>query len=176
MEEANGKEEERSIPSFLTIGEVLGSWGRYGEIKVSIITQFPDRFAGLSTVYLDELPYEVESSRFHKQMVVLKLKGVDSIDEADKLRGRLVEVPLAEAVPLAEEHYFHYQVIGLEVWTSDGRRLGTVEDILTTPANDVYIVRSNAKEILIPAIEDVVLSIDLDRRRIVIEPIAGLLD
>ncbi len=172
----NTASEERSAPRFLTIGEVLGPWGRVGEVKVSIITQFPERFLSLTRVYLDEVPYGVEASRLHKRTIVLKLRGIDSIDEAEKLRGKLVEVPTSEAAPLAEEHYYHYQIIGLEVWTKDGRLVGKVEDILTTPANDVYVVRTDKKETLIPAIEDVVLRIDLDAGRIIIEPIAGLLD
>ncbi|MBI2862946.1 MAG: 16S rRNA processing protein RimM [Chloroflexi bacterium] len=160
----------------MTIGEVVGSWGIRGEIKVSIITQFPDRFAYLASVYLDELPFEVESSRFHKRMVLLKLKGIDSIEGAEKLRGRLVEVPLSEAVPLAEEHYYHYQIIGLDVWTRDGRLIGKIGEILTQPANDVYVVRSEGREFLIPAVEDIVLEIDLNRGRITVEPLPGLLD
>ncbi len=170
------EENENNAPRFLTIGEVVGSRGLRGELKVLIVTQFPERFAELTTVYLNESPYEVEYHRIQKRMVILKLKGVDSIDEAEKLRGKLVEVSLSEAVPLGEEHYFHYQIVGLDVWTRDGKLIGKVEEILTLPANDVYLVRANQKEVLIPAIEDVVLEIDLERRRIIIEPIPGLLD
>ncbi len=171
-------ENESNAPRFLTIGEVVGSWGVKGEVKVTIVTEFPERFAKLTKVHLDESPFEIESHRFHKRMVILKLKGVDSIDEAEKLRGKLVEVPLSEAVPLTDEHYYHYQIVGLDVWTKDGKFIGKVEDILTSPANDVYLVRESAskKEVLIPAIEDVVLEIDLQRGRIVIEPVPGLLD
>ncbi|MDO8671315.1 MAG: ribosome maturation factor RimM [Dehalococcoidia bacterium] len=169
-------EDENNAPRFLTIGEVAGPFGLRGELKVSIVTQFPERFAGLALVYLNEAPFEVESCRFHKRMVILKLRGIDSIEEADKLRGRLVEVLRSEAVPLSNDHYYHYQIIGLEVWTSDGRLIGKIEEILTLPANDVYLVRFNGKEVLIPAIEDVVLQIDIESGRIIIEPIPGLLD
>lgn len=94
--------------------------------------------------------------------MVLKLRGVENIDLAEQLRGMLVEVPEEESVDLPSGHYFWHQIIGLRVVTLEGEELGTVDDILETGSNDVYVVHNGGEELLIPAIKDVVRSIDLE--------------
>ena len=143
-----------------------------------MLSDFADRFAGLKTVYLGRAyqPFEVEWTHHHKKGVLLKLAGVATPEQAEALRGALVFVPAAEAVPLSEGQYYWHQIIGLDVQTSDGRQLGRISDILRTGSNDVYVVRSDRGELLIPAIEDVVKEIDLARRRMIVEPMPGLLD
>lgn len=143
-----------------------------------MLSDFPDRFAGLESVYIGRMhqPYEVEWTRRHRNQVLLKLTGVETPEQAGALRGALVFVPAAEAVALAEGQYYWHQIIGLDVQTSDGRHLGRISDILRTGSNDVYVVPSGRQELLIPAIEDVVKEIDLQRRRMIVEPMPGMLD
>ena len=172
-----------SEPRFLIIGSVVGSHGVRGEIKVQILTDDPHRFGLLKQVFIgledqEPTPWTLEGFRLHKGRALLKLEGCDDRSMAESLRPNLVLIPLEEAIPLEEDEYYEHQIVGLEVWTTSGEQLGKVEDILYTGANEVYIVRDQApggREILIPAIEDVVVEIDLEAGRITIEPLEGLL-
>jgi 16S rRNA processing protein RimM len=169
-------------PRFLAVGQVAGAHGVRGEIKVTILTQEPERFGRLSRVWLgpddhDPVPWTLEGHRLHHGRALLKLEGCDNRNAAESLRAYLVLVPLAEAIPLEEDEYYEHQIIGLVVWTASGERLGQIEEILYTGANEVYIVRSDKpgrREILIPAIEEVVLEIDLEAGRMTIEPLEGM--
>lgn len=163
-------------PEFLIVGRILAPWGIKGEVKVEVLTDFPERFAPRKIVYLDTRPVEIESRRYHKQHLVLKLVSIDSIEVAEKLRGQDLTISSAELHTLPEGQYYTFQLIGLKVMTTEGKTLGRVTDIMTTPSNDVYVVKGKLSEILIPAIGDVVKSIDLKKGRIVIEAIEGLLD
>lgn len=159
MPEASGPDRP-----FLVVARIVSPQGNRGEVKAEVITDFPERFASTYAVYLGDghRRYEVESQRLLDRVVVLKLRGVESIDQAEQLRGALVEVPEEESVELPPGHYFWHQIIGLRVVTGGGEELGTVDDILETGNNDVYVVHYRGEELLIPAIKDVVRSIDLE--------------
>jgi len=163
-------------PEFLIIGRILAPWGVKGEVKVEVMTDFPERFTPRKVVYLDRHPLEIESCRYHKHHLILKLVSVDSIEVAEKLRGQDLTIPGSEIYRLPEGQYYAFQLIGLKVVTTEGHTVGCISDIMTTLGNDVYIVETNRGETLIPAIEDVVKSIDLKKGRMVIEAIKGLLD
>lgn len=167
---------EPAPPEFLIVGHIIAPWGIRGEVKVEVITDFPERFTPGRCVYLDGSPIQIENCRPHKQHLLVKLATIDSVEAAEKLRGRDLTIPRSELRPLPEGLYYAFQIIGLKVVTTEGETLGRVTDIMTTASNDVYIVEGRRGEILIPAIEDVVKSIDLRRGKIVIEAIEGLLD
>jgi 16S rRNA processing protein RimM len=160
---------------FITIGQILAPWGTKGKLKVEVVTDFPQRFTPSSKVYINRQPMTIDSSEWHKRAVIIKLNTVDSIEAAQRLQGQPVEIHHSQAYPLPEGQYYHFQIIGLEVWTTRGELLGNITEILTADSNDNYVVRGAKGEILIPAIDDVVKSIDLDKGRVVIEPIEGLL-
>jgi 16S rRNA processing protein RimM len=165
-------------PRFLIIGRVAKPWSYRGELKIEILTDFPERFASLQTVYLgdDAKPFSVERARLHGNAALLKLKGVDSTEAGNRLRDLLVRIPTSDAVPLPRGQYYLYQLVGLAVRTVQGETLGRVVDILDTAgANDVYVVQDGKREILIPAIEPVVKQVDLDRGEIVVELLEGLI-
>ena len=164
-----------SEPEFITIGQILAPWGIKGKLKVKVVTDFPQRFAPSSTVYINQRPMTIDSAEEYKGDVIIKLKAIDSIDVARKLQGQLIEIHHNQAYPLPEGQYYHFQLIGLEVWTAQGVLLGNITEILTAESNDNYVVKGEKGEILIPAIEDVVKSIDLNEGRMVIEAIQGLL-
>ena len=161
---------------FITIGRVLAPWGLEGKIKVSLLTDFPEHFDPGETVYIDSEPFDIESTEWHKGNALVKLEGVDSIEAADDFTGKNVEISLAQSRPLPEGQYYHYQIAGLRVVTTGGEELGLVTDILTSTANDIYVVKGKEGEVLIPATADVIKSIDLKKKVITIEPIPGLLD
>mgnify|MGYP005838996749 CR=1 FL=1 len=170
-------ERRREAPTHLAVGRVLAPWGRSGQVRAEILTSFPQRFARLRQVLVGEelTPYRLESARLHKGTVILKLEGVDDPSQAAQLRGRFLYVPLAEAMPLAEDQYYHHQILGLDVWTTEGTYLGQVSEIIETGANDVYVARKDAREVLIPALSSVVLEVDLERHRLVVSLPPGLL-
>ena len=159
----------------IVVGRVVAPWGVKGEMKVEVITDFPDRFSPEEQVYIDGSPVTIEMSKWHKGMVILKLAKIDSTEAVEKIRGQFMEVPQGQVRSLSENEYYQFQVVGLEVWTTDGEFLGRITQILPTGNNDVYVVRSEDREVLIPAIDDVVKSVELEQGRIVIEVIEGLL-
>ncbi|HOR00660.1 MAG TPA: ribosome maturation factor RimM [Anaerolineae bacterium] len=171
-------EQHAGAPTHLIVGRVLAPWGHRGQVRVEILTDFPERFAALEEILVGEdlVPYRLEAARLHKGSVVLKLEGVDDPEQASALRGALLYIPVSQAMPLEQDQYFHYQILGLEVWTVDGRYLGRISEILETGANDVYVVQSDGREVLIPAVADVVQEVDLERHRLIVAPPPGLLE
>jgi 16S rRNA processing protein RimM len=164
---------------YLAIGRVVRAHGLKGEISVTVLTEFPERFEIIEQVYLGDqfeaTPYPLKSYRWHKDNVLLTLSGITNRDEAETLKGQLVQVPIEEAMPLPDGAYYHYQLVSLEVVTTAGERLGVLSEVMETGANDVYVVDNEGKEILLPAIADVVKSIDMEKGRIVVEVIEGLI-
>ncbi len=161
---------------YFTIGQVLAPWGLEGKLKVEVITDFPHRLAPRSQFYVDRQPMTIAGTSWHKGKAIIKLEGIDSVEQAEKLRGKTLEIHHRQLETLPEGQYYHFQLIGLEVWTTEGKRLGKVIRVLSAPSNDNYVVGGEKGEILIPAIEDVVKSVDLESGRITIEAIEGLLD
>ncbi|MFC1864529.1 ribosome maturation factor RimM [Chloroflexota bacterium] len=161
---------------FITIGAILAPWSNEGKLKVEVTTDFPQRFTPSSKVYINRQPLTISSTQWHKGKAIIKLNTIDSIEEAEKLQGQLVEIHSSQLHPLPEGQYYHFQLIGLEAWTTQGELLGNITKILSAPSNDNYVVSGPEGEILIPAIEDVIKSIDLNKGRLVIEPIEGLLN
>jgi len=161
---------------FIVVGKVLAPWGTEGQLKVQVLTDFPDRFARGATVYIDRQTATIASVQWHKGNATVKLRDIDDVKQAEKLRGKAVEIRHHQLQPLPAGQYYHFQLIGLEVWTTGGERVGKITRVLSGAGNDNYVVRGDKGEILIPAIEDVVKSIDLKLKRVVIEPIAGLLN
>jgi len=160
---------------FIIVGRVVAPWGVRGEVKVEVMTDFPDRLSALEEVHIDGYPVSIEKSRWHKGKVIIKLATVDSIEAAEKLRGRFLEIPQSRLRPLPQDQYYQFQLMGLEVWTTDGKLLGQIADILPTGSNDVYVVHGEQGELLIPAIEGVVKSVELETGRVIVELIEGLL-
>ncbi len=165
---------------FIIIGEIVASQGNKGEVKVVPLTNSLDRFKRLKAIFIRTKEgrrlLKIGSLRVEKKAVILSLEGIENIEEAKSLVGSFLEVKRSEAVKLPEDTYFIFEIIGSEVYTMENELLGKIEDIISTGSNDVYIVKSqDEKEILIPAIRDVVKEIDLKRKRVIIEAIEGLL-
>ena len=181
--QGSGAQRRDSEPRFLITGRVLGAHGLDGELKIQIVSEDPYRFGRLEQVYMgleddEPEPWVLERFRLHKGNALLKLAGCNDRDAATALRGYLLQVPLADAVPLEEGEYYEYQIVGLDAWTVAGEHLGKVVEIIATGANDVYVLQGVPplpREILIPALESVVLEIDLERGRMLIALPEGLL-
>jgi 16S rRNA processing protein RimM len=165
------------------VGQVLRPHGVRGEVRVKILTGYPERLEQHACFYLARPAspeavrrYPVEQLRLHQDVLLLKLGGCDDRNTADALRGMLVQIPAAEAVPLEEGEYYLFQLVGMQVETEDGEHLGRVTQVLETGANDVYIVQGSRGEMLLPAIEDVMVELDLESRRMVVRLTPGLLE
>jgi len=163
---------------FIAIGHIAAVFGVKGEVKVTLATDFPERFQGLETVYLgpDARPVRMVSSRPHQDNLLVRLEGYDDRDAAQTLQGLWIQVPQADILPLGEGEHYVFQLVGLRVLTTDGRDLGVIEEILSTPANDVFVVRGEAGEVLIPYINDVIAEERLDAGEMIVHPLPGLLD
>lgn len=162
----------------IAIAEVTAPQGIRGEVRAIPLTDFPERFLDLKQVLVDGIPTAVESARFHKQFVLIKLAGCNSMSDAEKYRGKLLEVTEDELVPLPEGKYYFFQIIGLKVFTEEGEPIGEVTDVERIGGQDLYVVRPIAGkgQYLIPAAKEVVRQIDLDSGKMVIRPIPGLLE
>lgn len=163
----------------MTIGRVLGAWGVSGWVRVGPDTDDPRRFRRLSRVRL--LPrhgrpqwLKVQGVHVDGQQVRLRFEGVASREAAKLLSNSLLQIPPDEVVPLPEGRYYRFQLLGLEVWTEDGRFLGRVTEILETGANDVLVVQGQGQEVLLPALRDVVRRVDLAGRRMEVALLPGL--
>ncbi len=167
------------MEQFLRVGVISSTHGIRGEVKVFPTTDDVKRFKKLKNVILDtgkeHLNLEVEGVKFFKQFVILKFKGIDNINDIEKYKGKDLLVDRANAVKLRKDEYFVVDLIGLEVFTEDGEKFGTMKDVLETGANDVYIIDSlNHGEVLIPAIKQCVLDIDIEANKMVIHLMKGL--
>ena len=151
------------------VGIIKGAWGIQGDLRVESLTDNPDRFAANSLLYLDGRAVRVRRSREVKRGIVLRLDSVNDRTSAERLRGKSLSVPAHAVPPLPDDVYYHYQLIGLEVFTCEAERLGSVREILTTGANDVYVIeRPQARDLLIPALKGVVTCVDLAAGRMIV--------
>lgn len=168
------------MDDYLRVGVITTTHGIKGEVKVFPTTDDIERFKELKQVFLDTgkeyIPMEIEGVKFFKQMAILKFKGIDDINAIEKYRGKDLLVSREHAVKLKEDEYFIYDLIDSEVFTEDGEKLGVLTEILTTAANDVYVVRmENGKDILLPAIKECVLNIDPENKKIIVHLMKGLI-
>ena len=169
------------MEDFLQVGVITATHGIRGEVKVFPTTDDPERFLDLETVYLDtgreEKLLTISSVKFFKQFVILKFKEFDNINDVEPFRKKSLLVTREQAVPLEEDEYFIADLIGLRVITDEDKVLGELTDVLETGANDVYqVTDENGKEILLPAIKDCILSVDLEKGEMKVHILEGLLD
>lgn len=169
------------MENLLRVGVISSTHGVRGEVKVFPTTDEKERFKKLKTVLLDtgkeQIPLEIEGVKFFKNMVILKFKGYDNINDVERYRGKDLLITREQAVPLKENENFVADLIGLTVKTDEGDILGNVKDVLFTGANDVYVVeRENGKDLLLPAIRQCILDVDLEEQVMTVHLLDGLLD
>ncbi len=165
----------------IRVGIFTSTHGLKGEIKVFPTTDDPQRFLDLQEVLLvlgeKQIRFPIERVRFFKNQVILKGIGFDSIDAVEPWKGADLMISRDRAVPLAEGEYFAFELIDARVVTEDGASLGTIQEILFTGANDVYVVKNQAgREILLPAIPSCILSVDPKAKLVTVHLLPGLLE
>lgn len=169
------------MEKLLRVGVITSTHGVRGEVKVFPTTDDMNRFKKLKTVLLDngkqQKTLEIEQVKFFKNMVILKFKGVDNINDVEGWRQKDLLITREQAVKLKPDENFIVDLIGLKVITDDGEALGVMKDVLQTGANDVYVVQTESgKELLLPAIKDCILNVDLDAGEMLVHVLDGLLD
>ena len=169
------------MEDLLQVGIITSTHGVRGEVKVYPTTDDPRRFRRLKEVVLDtgkeKMNLEIEGVKFFKQFVILKFKGLDNINDIEKYRQKSLYVTRKNAVRLQRDEYFIADLIGLKVQDEDGKELGTVKDVIETGANDVYEVEmADGKSLLLPAIKQCILNVDVESGMMQVHVLEGLLD
>lgn len=168
------------MEEYLEIGQIVNTNGLKGTLKVKPLTDDITRFEDLEIVYIEKakelIEFKIQDVKYSKNMVLLKLEGIDNIEEAEKYKNFYLKINREDAVELEEDSYFIVDIIGCEVYTEGQELLGKVIDVFPTGSNDVYTVKnSEGKEILIPAIEDVIKDVDIKNKKIIIHLMEGLI-
>ncbi len=167
------------MQKFLEVGQIVNTFGINGFLKIIPYTDDITRFNRLKTIYIEkdnklEIHY-IEQVKYHNKLVLLKLKDVD-MDKAERYKNCYIKIDRKEAVPLKENSFFIVDLIGLEVITINNEFIGNIVEVFSTKSNDVYVVKNDlGKEILIPAIKQVIKQVDLDNKKVIIELIEGLI-
>lgn len=167
------------MEQLLEIGQIVNTYGIKGFVKVVPYTDDVTRFEQLKTVYIDTKQnleeHTIEEVKYSKNVVLLKFKGIDDINQVEKYRNCYLKIDRKDAVKLPENTYFITDLIGLEVYSDEQVLLGKIEDIFSTGSNDVYVVKNElGKQLLLPAIKEVVKNIDIENSKIIVHLISGL--
>ena len=163
------------------VGIITSTHGVKGEVKVYPTTDDVRRFKKLKDIIIDtgkeHVALELESVKFFKQMVILKFKGIDTLNDVEKYRQKSLYVTRANAVRLRKDEYFIADLIGLKVIDEENKELGTLEDVMLTGANDVYVISLlNGKELLLPAIKQCILNVDMENQCMQVHVLDGLIE
>ena len=163
------------------VGVITSTHGIKGEVKVFPTTDNVKRFKKNMEIILDtgkeNIQLTVESVKFFKQFVILKFKGIDNINDIEKYKTKSLYVTRANAVRLRKDEYFIADLLGVDVWEDNGEKLGVLKDVIETGANDVYVITlEDGKELLIPAIKECILDVDVENRKMTVHVMDGLRD
>lgn len=168
------------MQEYLEIGQIVNTFGVKGMVKVNPFTDDITRFDKLKKVYICKKAsmeeVEIEEVKYHKNMVLLKIKGINDMNQAEKCKGLYLKIHRKDAIKLPKDTYFIADLLGLEVYTDEGVLLGKVDDIYNTGSNDIYVVKDNlGKQILLPGTKEVLKEISLEKEKIVVHLIKGLI-
>lgn len=166
------------MEGYIYIGKIVNTHGIRGDVKVYPYTSDVKRFEKLKEICIEgeDNPVEIERVWYSKNMVMLKLKGYNNINEVLKFKEKAIMIPESDAVELKEDEYFLYQLKGIEVFDTDGNYIGVVKEVLQPGANDVYVVKNGRKEYLIPGAKEIVPVIDVKNKKMIVKVIEGLLE
>lgn len=165
----------------IAVGKIVKTIGVKGECKVALLSDVPGRLEGVADLRVGATeqrsePRVIESVRAHQDGVIIKLKGTDSGTDAERLKGMFLYVPVDQAVRPSDISYFVHEIVGMQVVTEEGTHVGVVSDVWKIPGNDIWLVKADGREIMIPAAREFIRSVDLTQKRITIHVIEGLLD
>ena len=167
------------MQEFLEIGQFVNTFGVKGMVKIKPFTDDITRFDNLKNVYVEtnkvKRQYEIEEVKYHKEMVLIKFKGIDKLEEAEMLRNAILKVNRKDEPELEEGTYYIVDLLGIDVYSDEGEHLGKLDDIYNHGSSDIYVVKNElGKQLLLPAISDVIKEINLEEKRIVVHILEGL--
>ena len=167
------------MDNLLEIGQIVNSYGIKGFLKVVPFTDDMQRYSDLKTIYIEKnqklKEMEIEEVKYHNKLVLLKLKGINSIDDTLEYKNCYIKIDRKDAVKLPEDSYFIVDLIGINVTTEEGENLGTLVDVFPTGSNDVYVVKNElGKQILLPAIGEVIKNVDIANKKMTVHLTEGL--
>ena len=167
------------MQKYLEVGQIVNTFGIKGFVKIVPFTDDITRFDDLKKVYIknkhQNKELEIQEVKYHKNMVLVKFKGIDKVEEAENLKNMYIFIDRKDSRKLDEDTFFIVDLLGLEVYTDEGKLLGKLDDIFNTGSNDIYVVKDElGKQILLPAIKDVVKEIDMKNKKIVVHLLNGL--
>ena len=158
------------MKDILRVGKIVNTHGLKGEVKVIPLTDDPKRYNDLEFVLIDGIERKIQGVKYQKDRVIVKVEGINSIEEAETYKNKYMKIPREYAVPLEEDSYYIADIIGCNVYDTDGKDLGKVFDVIQTKNNDVYWIKK-PKELLIPVLLEIVTDIDVENRKITIKPV-----
>ena len=167
---------------YITVGKIVNTHGNKGMVRVLPLTDFPERFQQERVLFVRlgdvSRQLHIEHSSPHKKFIIIKFQEIPDMNAAEELKGALIQVAREDLHPLPDGSFYIFQLLGLRVFDQEGSFLGVVKDVLVTGANDVYVVErdTGGRPLLIPALKDVVLEIDLEQVRMVVSLPEGLVD
>lgn len=168
------------MEDFFRVGVIANTHGIRGEVKVFPTTDDVKRFDYLKEAYIDagkeKIKVEVSNIRYFKNLVIVKFKGIDNINDIERYKGKDLLVTRENALPLEEGEYYLADIIGANVYTEDGNLFGSLEDVIETGANLVYSVQHEGKEVLLPVIDDCVKEVNVEEKKVIVHIMKGLLD
>ena len=168
------------MTNYLEIGQIVNTFGIKGMVKVKPFTDNIERFSNLEKIYIKnksgQTEYKIQEVKYHKNMVLVKFEGIENPEQADLLRNSYLIVDRETEEPLEAGRYYIVDMIGLEVYTDEGEKLGILEDIFNTGSNDIYVVKNElGKQILLPSIKDVIKKVDMEEQKITVHLLPGLI-
>ncbi|MFQ5872702.1 MAG: ribosome maturation factor RimM [Dehalococcoidia bacterium] len=164
-----GAPREAQDTRLVAIGKVIRPFGLKGQILIESLTDFPERFSPDQVLIIRGRPRVVAASRRKKDHWILKLEGIDTPDGAEELRDEPLHIRASDLHPLPPGQHYRFQLLGLKVYTTGGEYLGDISEVLATGSNDVYVVTGTGKELLVPALVDVVRDVNVDGGKMVVQ-------
>ena len=167
------------MQEFLEIGQIVNTFGIKGMVKIKPFTDDITRFDNLKKVYIEsnktKKQYEIEEVKYHKDMVLIKFKGIETVEQAETLRNSYLEINREDAIPLEEGTYFIADLLESDVYTDEGELLGKLEDIYNSGSKDIYVVKNElGKTVLLPGIPEVIKEVNIEESKIIVHLLKGL--
>lgn len=165
----------------IIIGRIIGTHGLAGALKVLPLTSFPKRFETLQQVTLEDAQgnkgcYHIQSLRYQGEVLLVQFKGLSSVSQVQPFVNGNIQIDSEELVTLPKGNFYHFDLLGMQVFTEEGKWIGELKDIFSTGSNDVYVVKQGSREHLIPAIREVIREVDVPQKKMKIHVLEGLLE